>query len=239
MRWFTIGIVVSLVLPMAGCLDSGDGSASLYIKDAPTDEFSEVHVVFSQAYVHQAGEDGGEETSDGEDNRPDSGGPSGERSTATAGLTFQGPGSGGTQENQFREEAGWLQIVSDSQGIDVDLLNATGTKAAFLGEEDLAAGTYTQIAVVVQEAYGIDNNGSQVSITVPSGIGRIVQSFQIEADQETRIILDLDLDRALVESDDQGWQLTPVFGQTVVETVDDSQSGQDAHEQGEVAEVQG
>ncbi len=238
MRSFTIAAVAVLIVSMAGCLGGGDGSASLYVKDAPTDEFSEVHVVFSQAYVHQAGGNGGEEqAADGQEGRP-SGGGSEAGSERIATMSLQGPGSGG-QEAQFREEAGWLQIVSDSQGIDVDLLNATGTRAAFLGEANLSAGTYTQIAVVVEEAYGIDNDGSQVSITVPSGIGRVVQSFEVQADQETRIILDLDLDRALAESDDQGWQLAPVFGQTSVETVDDDQSGQDAHQQGEIAEVQG
>lgn len=238
MRSFIIAAIAVLVISMAGCMGSGDGSASIYVKDAPTDEFSEVHVVFSQAYVHQAGEDGGEaQAADGQQDPP-SGGGSEAGTERTATLSLQGPGSG-AQEDQFRKEAGWLQIVSDSQGIDIDLLNATGTRAAFLGEANLSAGTYTQIAVVVEEAYGIDNDGSQVSITVPSGIGRIVRSFEVQADQETRIILDLDLDRALAESDDRGWQLTPVFGQTSVETVDDEQSGQDAHEQGEIAEVQG
>lgn len=231
---------VMLAGPLAGCATSGDGSASLYVKDAPTDEFSEVHVVFTEAYVHEGGEEDGNETDgDGADGRPGGqGGQGGPGGQATRASLAQQQQRGGGQENQFREAAGWIELASDPDGIDVNLLNATGTKAAFLGEANLSAGTYTQIAVVVEDAYGIDNNGSRVDITVPSGIGRIVQSFQIEAEQETQIIIDLELDRALTESS-QGWKLTPVFGKTTTRTVDDAESGSDAHEPGEVAEVEG
>lgn len=229
---------VVLAGPLAGCATTGDGSASLYVKDAPTDEFSEVHVVFTKAYVHQGGEEDGNETDgDGADGRPsEQGGQGGSGGQTTAASLAQHQQRGG-QDNQFREAAGWIELASDADGIDVNLLNATGTKAAFLGEANLSAGTYTQIAVVVQDAYGIDDNGSRVDITVPSGIGRVVRSFQIEAGQETQIVIDLELDRALTESS-QGWKLTPVFGKTSTRTVDDAESGSDAHEPGEVAEVE-
>lgn len=46
----------------AGCTESGQGSASVYVKDAPTDEFDEIHVVYTKVEVSRAGDnetDGG------------------------------------------------------------------------------------------------------------------------------------------------------------------------------------
>lgn len=235
-RTFIVAAVV-LASSLAGCATSGEGSASLYVKDAPTDEFEEIHVVFTEAYVHEGGDEGNE-TED--ENETDAGGPP----EGSGGPGGQGPqasfsqhGGSGGQENRFSEQAGWITLASDADGIDVNLLNATGTKAAFLGDANLSAGTYTQIAVVVQDAYGIDDNGSQVPITVPSGVGRVVSSFDVQAGQETQIIIDLELDRAMTQSGD-GWKLTPVFGKTTTRTVDDSEAGSEAHEPGEVAEVE-
>lgn len=220
---------------LSGCATSGgEGSASIYVRDAPTDEFDEIHVVFTDVYIHEGGEDDGNETDEEDGSDAGDGGDGG---PPESGLRTAQHGDRGGQENQFREEAGWINVAGDPDGIDVDLLNASGTRAAFLGEANLTAGTYTQIAVVVADAYGITDNGTREEITVPSGVGRIVESFEIQADVENRIILDLDLDRAMTESGGQGWKLTPVFGNTVVEQVDDEESGAQAHEEGEIAEV--
>lgn len=228
-----VGLVAVMLVAsaFAGCMQGGDGSASVYVKDAPTDEFQEIHVVFSEVYVHEGGEDGDEnETEDGADGQDRDGGQQG------------GPSDGDVQtaaqhtSRQFNEDAGWIQVAGEGGDVDVDLLNATGTRAAFLGEANLSAGLYTQIAIVVQDAYGIDNDGERVEITVPSGVGRVVRSFNVSAGEETRIIMDLELDRAMTEANGE-WKLTPVFGKTVVEQVDDSESGADAHEPGENADV--
>ncbi len=180
---------------LSGCTTEGTGSASIYVKDAPTDEFAEIHVVFTEVRVHASG---GNET---------------DNSTA-----------------------GWKTLVEDSAGIDVDLLNASGNRAAFLGEEDLAAGKYTQIRIIVAEAYGIDHDGARHDFTVPSGTLKLNRPFTVEADKETRIILDFDLDASLKENP-QGWRMTPKVGQTLVEVVEDSQSGAEAHQEGEIAEI--
>jgi hypothetical protein len=229
--------VVMLAAGLAGCTTDGEGSASVYVKDAPTDEFEEIHVVFSDAYVHEGGDenetednetDGGADQQGGEDRGPESQG------LRTAQHGDRG-GQGG--ERQFNQDAGWIPLVDTDEAIDVNLLNATGARAAFLGEANLTAGTYTQIAIVVDDAYGITDNGTREEITVPSGVGRVVKSFEIDADQETQIVLDLDLDQAMTESNGE-WKLTPVFGQTETRVVEDGESGEDAHEPGEVAEVE-
>jgi len=231
MKTRTIVVAVALVAAaFTGCVREGEGSASLYVKDAPTDEFEEVHVVFADAYVHQANdsEEAGDENET--DDRPGQG-------QTSASFARHGDRGGQGAQNQFNEQAGWIPVVDTEDPIDVNLLNATGTQAAFLAEANLTSGTYTQLAVVVDDAYGIDNNGSRVDITVPSGVGRIVQSFEVPNGEEAQIVIDLELDRALTESG-QGWKLTPVFGKTTVNTVDDGASGSDEHRPGDVTEVE-
>lgn len=67
----------SLAALTAGCAGSdtaGSGSASIYVKDAPSDEFSEVHIVFTDVLVHSSGDDEDEnETAndDADDNETD------------------------------------------------------------------------------------------------------------------------------------------------------------------------
>lgn len=48
-------LVAALALAtLAGCMGNADGSSSLYVKDAPTDELREVHVTFTKAQVQSA-----------------------------------------------------------------------------------------------------------------------------------------------------------------------------------------
>lgn len=193
------------VVGLSGCVTGGEGSASIYVKDAPTDDFDEIHVLFSAVEVHYAGSG------------------SAESDNATDG-------------NETDEDDGeWITLVESEDGIDVDLLNASGTRSAFLGEADLEAGTYTQIRVQVIEAYGIQD-GERSDFRVPSGTLKLVRSFDVEADQETKITLDFDLDRSLTQAGQGQWILTPVVGTTYVEIVEDDASGEDVHEEGDIQE---
>ena len=192
----------------AGCASSGgDGSASVYVKDAPADDFDEVHVVFTKVEAHAAG-DSDDGDADGED--------------------------GNATDNST---AGWTVLFSDAAGVDVDLLNASGARAAFLGEADLAAGKYTQVRITVASAYGVDANGTQVPITVSSGTLKLTHPFTVEAGEETRLVIDIDLDRSLHRQGNGAWRLTPVVGSVDAEQVDDEGSGEDASEAGEIETV--
>lgn len=191
----TLVAIAAIALALSGCTANGTGSASIYVKDAPTDDFSEIHVVFTGVRVHA---------------------------------------SGNASENGT---AGWQTLVENATGIDVDLLNASDDRAAFLGEAGLPAGKYTQLRVIVAEAYGIDHEGLRHDFAIPSGTLKLNRPFTVEADQETRIILDFDLDQSLKQNP-QGWRMTPIVGQTLVEVVDDSDSGQDVHEEGEIAAIE-
>lgn len=195
--------MLAMTLALAGCIGGGEGSASIYVKDAPTDEFQEIHLNFTQVQVHYAGN--GSEEGDG--------------------------------EGSMEEEGGeWITVFENAQGADIDLLAASGDASAFLGEADLDAGRYTQIRVTVQSAYGVDLDGNTTDITVSSGTVKIVRGFEVEADMETRITVDFDLDRSMVQQGNGQWRMTPVVGTTTVEVVDDASSGADVDDEGDISE---
>lgn len=88
----------------------------------------------------------------------------------------------------------------------------------------------------MKDAYGVAENGSRVSITVPSKTLKFVRSFEVEEGRETRITLDFDLDRSLKENT-QGWKLTPVVGKTTAVVVDDASSGEEKSKPGDSEEL--
>ena len=169
----------------AGCTtDAAAGSVSLYVKDAPEDDFDEIFVTFTDASVHSADGDA------------------------------------------------WQTIVENGTGITVDLLDANGTRAAFLGESELAPGNYTMIRINVTQAYGM-KDGERIDITVSSG----KRPFDVEEGMETRIILDVDLEGSLLQQGNGDWRMTPVIGSIRAEIVDDASSGGDTTEPGEIVEA--
>ncbi len=187
---------VALLGPaFAGCVtgDGGDGSASFYVKDAPSDEFEHVNVTFSQVQVH-----------------------------------FAGNGSDGNES----DEGEWITVVDEERT--VDLLNFQEENSrAFLGEANLTAGTYTQIRVTVDDAYGISaDDGSREDIVVSRGTVKVVRSVEIAEGEETRVILDIDLDRSLREQGNGQWRMTPVIGQTIVEENPSTPNGDQPDEAG-------
>ncbi len=197
----TLIVMLLAVTALAGCTASeGQGSASIYVKDAATDEFDEIHLVFTKVTIHAAGEENATDNS-----------------TSTA---------------------GWQTIWENATGRDIDLLNLSGNRAAFLGEANLSAGKYTQIRIEAQRAYGIQN-GTEVPIELANSKLKVVHSFDVDADMETQIVLDFDLDRSVKQNGPHGWKMTPVIGKTIVNVVEDDASGSDVHEEGEVTEIEG
>lgn len=225
-------------------MESSLGSGSVYVQDAPEDTFSEVHVVFTHVLVHRAGDDN--ETDDGQDaadNSTDDGNATvGGNNTADDDSTEDdgnATADGDDADDADEDDAGeWIELVNDTAGIDVDLLNVTGTRAAFLGEEDLEAGRYTQIRIVAIEAYGIDHDGNRTDITLSNDVLKVPRSFEVQAGNESRILLDIDLDRSLRETG-QGWRMTPVIGKTIVDIVDDASSGEEVSQAGDEEELEG
>ena len=228
-------------LVLSGCSQSDEGeepagstgSASAYVKDAPSDDFREVHVVFTEVSVHRSGGSVSNMTST-------SVGTATGVSTSVGNVTVSASASATGSANGTGDEepeSGWIVLFSDASGVDVDLLNTTGPRAAFLGETDLDAGHYQQVRIKVLEAYGIDHDGERVEITVSSGTLRSVKSFDVTADMETRITVDIDLEKSLKQSGNGQWRLTPVIGKTSAAVVDDASSGEESSQPGDVESV--
>lgn len=177
-------LLILLAATFAGCVAQDEGRVTVYLKDAATDEFSELYITFSKVAIHR-GDDDQAEGQEGEE--PDT------------------------------EGEGWETLFDGSR--EIDLLAYSGADArAFLGDANLSAGTYNQIVVTVDDARGIRaDDGSEVDIQVTTGWVRVVRAFEIDADQTTRIILDLDLDRSVVQQGPTGWRLNPVIGQVIVQ----------------------
>lgn len=202
--------------------ESRASSASIYVKDAPTDEFSEIHVVFTKVEVHAAGDedaDGNETSDDGNE-------------TSEVDNETADDDANETDE----DDGGWITLFENANGTDVDLLAASGDASAFLGEADLEPGKYTQIRITVASAYGVSLDGNDtVNITVSSGTLKIVKPFDVIEGEEAKITVDYDLDRSLKQQGNGKWRMTPVVGSVVVEHVDDDESGEDAHDEGEIS----
>ncbi len=193
MKAISTMLLLSLVA-LSGCVSEGAGSASIYVKDAATDDFDEIHVVFTKVSVHAGGND--------------------------------------------TDNGTWITLWENATGRDIDLLDLSGDRAAFLGEAELDSGKYTQIRIEATEAYGMQN-GSRVEIALANPTLKVVKSFEIDAGKETQIVLDFDLDRSVKQNGPNGWKMTPVIGKTTVTIVEDSESGADVHEEGEVTEIEG
>ncbi len=187
-RTFALPIAtLFLIVALAGCSSGGDGSASVYVKDAVTDDFSAVHLVITKVSIHQS--------------------------------------------SSGNETAGWKVLFSGSQ--DVNLMNATGTKAAFLGAADMTPGKYQQMRIEASSAYGTDTSGAQVAIALPNKELKVVKGFKIEAGKETQLVLDIDLEKSLKESK-SGWEFKPVIGKLYAAIKDKS----DKPESGKIGDVE-
>lgn len=208
-----------------------EGSASVYLKDAPADDFREVHVVITEVAIHRsAGEANGTTSATGTTTGSANGTADNGTVSLSASASATGTGSPGA-------EAGWIVVLSDAEGVDVDLLNTTGARAAYLGEAELDAGRYQQVRIEVAEAYGVTHDGERVNITVSSGTLRVTGGFEVVAGNETRVTVDIDLERSLREQGSGAWRLTPVIGRTTAAEVEDASSGEEAAEPGEVQDV--
>ncbi len=110
----------------------------------------------------------------------------------------------GTEENESAV-SGWITV--NSQPVQFDLISVKDLKD-MLGENNLAAGTYTQTRLVITSAQAVVN-GQQVNVTVPSNIVRFVRPFEIQPNKTTSIVFDFDADKSLVMTGDGKYVLKP------------------------------
>lgn len=220
------------VAALAGCMvqtdqteedgsSSGYGTIAFFVKDAPADELSEFYVTFSKVDVHQAG---GDDEADDERNETEA--PEGNETeapegnetlegneTAPEGNETVGDDADESEESDESESADsrWIVVVNTTHT--VNLKNFTGDARAFLGNASVPEGTYTQIRIHVDEAWGIlAEDGSRVEVMVPSDALRIVRPWSVEANDTTELTVDFILEKSLIKAGQSGkWIFKPVM----------------------------
>lgn len=140
---------------------SGVGTLNVYVKDAPTTNWTHVYVTFDVLSVHAA-----------------------------------------DQGN----DSGWHNY-SVTQTVDLANLK---TVSALLGSEQIPAGMYTQLRLNVTKVVGVMQNGTKVNMTVPSGVIRTDDPFNITTGQTASLTLDINLQRSIVFTA-EGYLFLPVL----------------------------
>ena len=202
---------------LAGCTaEASSGSASIYVKDAPLMGFDEIHVVFTQVQVEVEHED-----EDHDENETGSDEADGEAEDAS---------------DEEGDDDQVVTLFSDPAGVDVDLLAANGTKAAFLGETDLPVGDYDEILVTVKEAYGIQN-GTRVPFVLEETVVELDHVFVVGSGRAPRLVIDFDLAESL-EREDGAWHMELEVFEVDDDDLDDDESGDERDEdEGDIREL--
>ncbi len=176
-----LAIVISLML--AGCLTSTQGGVAVYLRADPHEEFTEITMTFTRVEVHRAGADIGD-------------GPEREAER-------------GAGEDAPPAERGIVTLTTDS--VEVDLLQFQDVDSrALLAVDEAGQGQYDEIVIRLGEAHGIlREDGSEVEFNVRSPEMRESQEFLVTADQTTRLILELDLEASVSQTEEGEWRLSP------------------------------
>ncbi len=109
-------------------------------------------------------------------------------------------------------ETDWVNISLDTMMVDLIYLHVQNLSEV-IGVEELQAGNYTKLWIVVDNASGVLNStGETVFFDVPSGTLKIQHLFDIR-EGNTTITVDIDLDNSIVElGHGGGYKLLPVIG---------------------------
>lgn len=107
------------------------------------------------------------------------------------------------------ENGTWVTVMEGEESIDLLALSAPLAKEK-LGLVSLDAGDYKHFRVDVKEAKGV-KDGNETLFKVPSGTLKFKYAFTVEADKETQIVLDFDLDKSINDKDAKD----PIFKPTL------------------------
>lgn len=106
--------------------------------------------------------------------------------------------------NSSDSNSGWVTVLAGPMEFDLLQLKASGV-ASILGQTELGAGHYSQVRMDVELVSAeIDGNTVTTGIEVPSGMLRLVTSFEIQDGKTT--ILTIDFDAASVPGFHRGRQ---------------------------------
>jgi len=91
------------------------------------------------------------------------------------------------------EEGGWTEVaLPESETQHFDLLTLQ-TEALTLAEDEIPAGSYSIIKMQVSDASAIYEDGTEVDLTVPSGVIKVLfkTPVNIVVGEETTVLIDL------------------------------------------------
>ena len=100
-----------------------------------------------------------------------------------------------------RDGRPFIVVLDDPAGREFNLLELRNGRVAELFEAELPAGRYKQVRIVVSGGRVVLSDEREFPLRVPSGAASGIKlhfRFEIFADQETELLLDIDLGRAFV-----------------------------------------
>jgi hypothetical protein len=107
--------------------------------------------------------------------------------------------------------AGWHTIVNVNQTFDlIALQNVTD----LLGEENLPAGKYTQIRLIIEQAIITINNSGNISVhnlKIPSNKVKLIKPFWIRENETTVLTLDFDVYKSVHKTGKDKYILKPTI----------------------------
>lgn len=107
---------------------------------------------------------------------------------------------------------GWVTI--NSTPYTYDLLTLTNGQTAILGNATLAAGTYTQIRLIIDTGSNVVVAGVPFNLEIPSGMQtglKLVHEFTIQANATTELTFDFDAARSVNLTGNGQYMLKPVI----------------------------
>jgi hypothetical protein len=103
--------------------------------------------------------------------------------------------------------------LNENATVDLLALRSQGGSLSSLGVTYLTAGHYTEIRLFITQATGVTTDGQKVVVDLPgkNGIVKIVKSFDINATNTSRLLIDFDAPSSVVKSGET-YRMLPVIG---------------------------
>jgi hypothetical protein len=116
----------------------------------------------------------------------------------------------GADENDSENnesDAGWFTIVNESHSF--DLIQLIDVKEVF-DEEELSAGWYTQIRLIVESAL-VTIDGIEYNLKIPSKKVKLISPFEIVVNETTTLTLDFDVYESIHQTGNDKYIMKPTI----------------------------
>lgn len=114
-------------------------------------------------------------------------------------------------------QSGWIEIVNKTRTVDLIALHKNQS-AESLGFAKVSAGRYQQVRLYVDSVVATKkSDGSQVTMTVPSGVLKTSKSFDVKSGGNTTLTLEIDLNKS-INCNNNSCRFSPVLGKVEAES---------------------